>query len=184
MTTAQHYLIAGIDEDALVWEWLCSGSEGDPCRPEGRCLLIESWHGMGDPGAFRNNGDALDLITFTGRSDGDQFLEDPVGADTLTFRMQDEYLEFLVNGERVDDVRAELQQVGIIPVRTLEEMYTEFYGDEDPGAFWEAVGTPFRISGSDALWEAQDELQWDYQGGGSTVEGREKFFEAVNAAQG
>lgn len=182
MTTVQHYLIVGVDEDSLIWEWLCDGSHGDPCRPEGRCLLIESWHGMGDHGAYRINGEPLDLITFTGRLSGNHFVEDASGTDTLTFRMQDEYMEFFVNGARVNDVHADFQQVAVIPVRTHEELYIEYFGDEDPGALWEPTGSPLRISGGDALWSVADELQWEYQGG-ETVEGRDAFLDAVRAAQ-
>lgn len=184
MADAQHYLAVGVDGDSLIWEWLCDGKRGDDCRPDGRCQLIDFWHGMSDHGAYRRTPDILDLISFTGTLVAGTFTEDPNGADTLAFRMQNEYMDILVNSVPVLDVRCDIRQAGVVPVSTHRDEYIEYFGDEDdePGALWEPSGMMLRLSAADVLWPMLTKLQWDYEGR-QAVEGRAEFFEAVQAAQ-
>lgn len=184
MSIAQHYLAVGVDGDSLIWEWLCAGTRGDECRPDGRCQLIDFWHGMSDHGAYRRTPDRLDLISFTGTLAADAFVEDENGTDTLAFRMEWEYMEILVNGVPVPDVSCNIRQAGVVPVSTYRDEYVEHFGDEDdePGALWETSGKPLRLSAADALWPMLPRLQWDYEGR-QTIEGRDGFFEALRPAQ-
>lgn len=183
--TAQHYLAAGIDGDILVWHWLCNGHKGDDCRPDGECEVINFWHGMSDEGAYRNSPDVLDIATFTGRIDGQSFVDDPTGTDTLVFRMQNEYMELVLNGQRVDDVSCRTRQVAVVPVLTSNEDYVEHWGESEPGEpdgwLWAPNGPTTYITADDARWPSINALLWDYQGRQARTAAQEEFFRSLPA---
>lgn len=184
--TVQHYLVAGVNGDDLIWAWLCDGHAGDPCRPDGECQVIDFWYGMSDHGCYRTSGDELELISFTGRLDGQRFLEDPAGPDALTFRMRDEYMELAVNGNRVADAECDIRQAGIFPVSADIETYKEFWGESEPGEpegwLWGLTGKPLRTAHGDALWPHLEALEWDYQASRTRSAGAEALFQTLRTA--